>query len=347
MPYLLHIVFIALMLLYTGIALICHAEEVDSDTLLLEKSLNRLDTVMESIKTDTTALEGEISTLKTQEEDLRAALKTDLNTFYNATGRIVQMERIPKEAMAMQGALTLSHRRAKLLEKGQTDLQARLKRATEAIHDLLRIRGQMHQKQEHLTAMQHDAARVRTATQTLLAEKANLVTLSAAKKKRLWQDVNNVARANDLSRFFAHRAEKSLGEKNAETALPEGIVLPVTGRVVRAFKEADQLGLHPEGVDIRTVSGAEVRAMANGKVVYSDTFGSYDHVVIIAHDGNLHSVYGNLKTLDVKVGDVVSANGIIGRLPQVKSPELYLELRRDGKTIDPVAWLGQKRTPSS
>ena len=110
---------------------------------------------------------------------------------------------------------------------------------------------------------------------------------------------------------------------------------PVRGRVVVRFGEKTALGLKSDGWRIRTRSDALVTAPADGVVKFADAFKGFGRVIIISHKNGYNTVMTNLGGIDVVVGQEVLAGEPIGRMDPSK-PEMYMEVRRGDKAIDPA-----------
>jgi murein DD-endopeptidase MepM/ murein hydrolase activator NlpD len=96
------------------------------------------------------------------------------------------------------------------------------------------------------------------------------------------------------------------------------------------------------GIDINGRYGDNVFAVAPGKVAYADRFMGYGNLVLIDHLDGYYSLYGHLSEILVRVGDEVSVGRIIGRVGEsgsLSGPMLHFELRKNGKPVDPVAYL--------
>jgi len=96
------------------------------------------------------------------------------------------------------------------------------------------------------------------------------------------------------------------------------------------------------GIDIRAAYGDNVHAVAPGKVVYADRFMGYGNMVLIDHLDGFYSLYGHLAEILVETGSEISAGRIIGRIGEsgsLSGPMLHFELRKDGKPVDPLAYL--------
>ena len=113
------------------------------------------------------------------------------------------------------------------------------------------------------------------------------------------------------------------------------LALPISGpNQVREARrdESDGLGLEMVGS-----VGTAVRAVAAGRVAFSDRYGSYGRLVILDHGERYYSVYGGLGQVDVRVGDDLSRSARLGSL---ESEPLYFEVRRGTRNQDARRWLG-------
>ncbi len=115
--------------------------------------------------------------------------------------------------------------------------------------------------------------------------------------------------------------------------LNKPFVLPHSGYISTYFSS-----WHP-GIDIATPLGTPIHPINDGKViaVIYDTIW-LGHHVIIAHPGGYQSTYGHMGQIFVKVGDFVTENtilGLVGLTGNTSGPHTHLEVKKDGKYIDP------------
>ena len=131
---------------------------------------------------------------------------------------------------------------------------------------------------------------------------------------------------------------------------------PATGPVALPFGNVRHPKFHTQvphqGLEIACDPGTEVRALFEGKVVFSDWLRGYGEMIVIDHGGEYLSVYGQLGERLAAAGQQVRQNEAIGR----SGPEgpwgmtgLYLEIRHRGEPLDPLPWLRQsgRRTAST
>ncbi len=121
--------------------------------------------------------------------------------------------------------------------------------------------------------------------------------------------------------------------------------LPARGAVVKSFGETEQYGATAKGITIRTRPAAEVVALYDGKVVFAGEFRGYGQILIIEHSEGYHSLLSGLSRIDAAAGQWVLAGepvGVMGQSEDGNGPELYVELRRNGRPIDPLPWLASQ-----
>ncbi|RIL10057.1 MAG: hypothetical protein DCC75_05160 [Proteobacteria bacterium] len=95
-----------------------------------------------------------------------------------------------------------------------------------------------------------------------------------------------------------------------------------------------------KGVDLAAPSGSPIRAISSGTVVFADPYAGYGNLVVIKHASGTTSHYGHCQSIRVRPGQKVRAGDIIGTVGSSghsTGPHLHLELRIDGKPINPAS----------
>ncbi|GGC29049.1 hypothetical protein GCM10011371_15750 [Novosphingobium marinum] len=125
------------------------------------------------------------------------------------------------------------------------------------------------------------------------------------------------------------------------TAPPAGLpdyVLPVSGRVVAGFGEANEGDVRSRGISLSTRPGAQAVAPAPGRVAFAGPYQGYGQIVIIEHGGGWTSVVTGLAQLDTTVGRSLVAGSPLG-IAGAGDPVVGLELRRDGEAVNPLQYV--------
>ena len=122
------------------------------------------------------------------------------------------------------------------------------------------------------------------------------------------------------------------------------ITLPVRGRIVRRFGQRTASGTASKGIVIQARRGAQVVATFDGRIVFAGPFRDYGKILIIAHGGGYHTLIAGLWRIDVSVNQRLVAREPVGvmSLTQSDNTKLYLELRRNGRPINPLPLVAAK-----
>ncbi len=118
---------------------------------------------------------------------------------------------------------------------------------------------------------------------------------------------------------------------------------PVNGRVLSRFIDQSK---QQKGLILAGQIGEPVRASAAGEVVYAGNgLPGYGNLLIIKHNSTWLSAYGYNRSLLVKEGQSVRAGQVVATMgrrdgrAKDKTGSLLFQIRRDGKPVDPMAYL--------
>ena len=118
--------------------------------------------------------------------------------------------------------------------------------------------------------------------------------------------------------------------------------LPAEGTISARFGASRQVGqLRWQGIVIDAADGADVKAVAAGRVVFADWLRGFGLLLILDHGDGYMSLYGYNQDLRKNVGDSVKTGEVIATVGdggEHNQPGLYFEIRHQGTPIDPLAW---------
>lgn len=144
-------------------------------------------------------------------------------------------------------------------------------------------------------------------------------------------------------------ADQNPARKTRRSALPRPTVsqplgvlaLPATGRMVRAWGDNMPGGAKSESVGFATRSGAQVSAPISGTVEFSGPFRSYGQLLILSTSDGYHVLLWGMSSSYVSVGQSVQQGEPVAKMAERANgePELYMEVRRGGKPMDPANWM--------
>ncbi|MGN7988950.1 murein hydrolase activator EnvC family protein [Pedobacter sp. 22226] len=134
-------------------------------------------------------------------------------------------------------------------------------------------------------------------------------------------------------------ARLSAGFENNRGRLPWPVA---TGTITERFgmHKVDQATYTNDGVDITTSDGATVRAVFAGKVAAVQVF--MGRTVVLINHGEYFTVYQNLRSVSVSVGNDVDTKQAIGVVANTGDDAiLKFQIRRGQSALNPEAWISK------
>ena len=117
---------------------------------------------------------------------------------------------------------------------------------------------------------------------------------------------------------------------------------PVDGKIISSYGPKKN-GQHNDGINIRAVRGAAVKAAENGVVVYTgDEIKGSGNLVLVRHADRWMTAYAHLDEIKVKRGATITRGqilGTVGSTGSVDSPQLHFEVRRGTDALNPKRYL--------
>ena len=140
---------------------------------------------------------------------------------------------------------------------------------------------------------------------------------------------------------------QELAEKKATIRRMTPTIWPVKGSVTSHFgsrtdpfnEEATELHL---GLDISALFGTQVHAPGDGVIIFAQRKAAYGNLIIINHGNGLTTRLGHLSRFNVKVGQMVHKNdivGYVGTTGRSTAPHLHYEVRLNDRPVNPSNYL--------
>ena len=239
------------------------------------------------------------------------------------------------------------------LKHNLAQLQTLTQQAQEKNSELDRIKSERISRKRQLEQEKNQRKTLLTQLSKKIHNQRREISNLQRNEKRLTKLVEQLAKivAPKLPRKLTRQREPSVNtsvpdDSEADTAfrrLKGRLNLPVRGELVSHFgSPREDGGALWKGIFIRARSGAEVKAVASGRVVFADWLRGFGNLLILDHGAGYMSLYGNNETLykqvgeSIRAGDTVAAVGNSGGNPD---SGLYFELRFQSKPFDPLSWV--------
>ncbi|MCB0371141.1 MAG: peptidoglycan DD-metalloendopeptidase family protein [Bdellovibrionales bacterium] len=124
------------------------------------------------------------------------------------------------------------------------------------------------------------------------------------------------------------------------------LLSPINGKIEEKFgfqNYEDYSSFKNLGVFIGSNLNQKVNAIYTGKVIELGFLNGLGTFLILDHGDNYYSIYGNIKELKVKKGDLAKTGQVIAKADDQyidHQTGLYFELRHYSKVLNPQQWIG-------
>lgn len=212
-----------------------------------------------------------------------------------------------------------------------TELESVTASLQQKASELNQLQADQQQQQNELVARQQDRQQtLKQLNAKIASEETRIAQLREAEQAL----VEAIERAQRMSQ---------IPQELTGLASDKGRLLkPADGSVRKLFGKRRQGQVRWKGIMIDGREGSAVKAIAHGRVVYSDWLRGFGLVTIIEHGDGFMTVYGHNQALLRQAGESVVKGETVALLGQSggqNSPNLYFEIRHKGKAVNPADWL--------
>ena len=292
------------------------------------------------------------------EQELLELRDRHLNYQKQAAKRITSIYK-----MGYRSRLNNQHQIVRLLmtSEGLVDLFTKYQYANLIVKSDQQLMANLISQQEAIKStyiqLQKQVSTIETTTEAIKTKQKNL-SVRKQRRKKLLDDYRTQRSTYDQVikelRQAVIELEEALGILSTDTLMVKadrirGIGIhdqgqlnwPIKGKIVKNQNPFDR------GTTIRPITNkigpSKVRSIAGGivgKVI--DSVVGYGNTVLILHGNAYTSVYTHLSTVDVEIGNVVTANQVLGQVGESGSligEVLYFELWHNYVPLDTAQWL--------
>jgi septal ring factor EnvC (AmiA/AmiB activator) len=295
-------------------------------------------------------LEGDLAVLGSRQAQLQGVLDRERPAIGARLRRLQRLGRVGYARIAWDARSARDiGRAARLMSYLAKDDGRRLRTYAQTAEALDDTKTRLAARREDARGLQAEARARRTAADLAYQRKQELLASL---------DQETGQRERWLAELVAARARLDASMTNRASVPPPAPVRrvpfssrrrqvpwPVNGTIAGRFgrQRDSRFGTSTvsNGITIAAPLGSPVRAVHPGTVVFAGPFAGFGQLVILDHGLQSYSLYGYLSTVGVQRGTTVEAGAPVGDVGD--SPEgdaaLYLEVRVDGRPVDPLQWL--------
>lgn len=176
----------------------------------------------------------------------------------------------------------------------------------------------------------------------LLAEKKELLQKVKTEKVLHEQALRELRKAEaDLEQTLAAMQQERPFEEQGFLQAKGKMAPPVSGTLIRRFGETQEEKVS-NGIVIEAKNGAEISAIAPGRIIFAGYRRGYGNLVIIDHGMDYYSVTARMEKIKSLPKDTVNAGDVIGFAGDIATlfdKGIYFEIRHNTDPEDPLAWL--------
>ena len=257
------------------------------------------------------------------------------------------------ELMLARAQQKIDHLLGKLVVRNQAiaKLASDVQKNERALKQDLKQRVQIHHALENLIERKKRGLKTKNSA-ALIRQAKKIAALSSRASSQ----------AHSTNALISTIIEETKPRSTDEAQDAPRFLKPGVGKLTTGFGYKNALGMHSLGLGFEMISQARIIAPVSGQVVFAGPFRHYGHVLIIAAPGGYHLFLRGMSRLDVRAGEALAAGEPIGLMPRAQKkprgtkkgakktrrnslPVLYLEVRKNGRPIDPTSLFAENIRP--
>jgi len=331
----------------------------------LKKQLVKTAKEAASFEKESVSLENALTSLSQKEIELKEKIYTDREALMRLLAALQRIENNPPPPLASRPEDAADAARAeKLMSSLSFSLKSRADELGEKLAESQTLHSQIKLKHKSLSANEKSLSKRRENISNLVTQKTNLEKsvskdqeTASLKVKKLASEAKSLRELIDsFESATLDIAPRIKPDKNTPKTrssvtskpvqLPKGVTqfanakgklrAPISGPVIRNYGNGEK------GITLGGRSKTQVISPYAGRVEFSGAFKNYDNVVILNVGDGYFILLTGLGETYVETSENIKTGEPIGLLPfKAKgTADLYIEFRKNGKTINPKPWLG-------
>lgn len=329
-------------------SILSRLQEIDQRYRLHQRKTDLLELKIKEKDTQIGSLTQKRDRLEQDVQKMRKAISKRLNTIYQQRQNgplkvLFASEDYPDFLRRLYYLKTIAKKEGKLLSRfkeKQAQLDENNRKLSQTKEHLIQDKEALGHQITHIRAERKKKSRLLSRVQTERASYERAI----AELNQSSHELQGMIEALKLKqKNLKNRSSRKFSRKKGQLNWPND------GRVVSRFGRQKHprfdTMIYRKGIEIEASKGEKVRAIFDGVVIYADWFRGYGMVIIVDHGENYYSIYAHLSKLLVSVGAQVRKDKTIGEIGGTgfsRGSKLYLEIRHQGKPMNPMGWLRKR-----
>ncbi|MBF2755388.1 MAG: peptidoglycan DD-metalloendopeptidase family protein [Gammaproteobacteria bacterium AqS3] len=301
----------------------------------LNSTISRLQKTEADLKNLQSISDARIAQLEEQLHQQQSHVNRMLRRHY----RLVQSGALSPAASGAAEALLLPHYLGYWLRAPQSESR-HYRAIADSLHQARRIAEERARRVAQNAA---ESRRQREALAQASSQRSQLITNLQGRVAQSQRELDRIGeRRRELEALVRELERQALASQRAGggkfPSLRGKLLRPVRAvEVLARYGARSAAGQRSDGIRLRAVPGAPVRAVAEGEVVYSGALKAVGNFIVIDHGGGYSSVYGEVDPV-IAQGAKVRAGENIARVRDAQ-PEMFFALRQRSGWFNPEGWL--------
>ena len=240
--------------------------------------------------------------------------------------RLKRVSDLELKKVELQAIYEKSRKQQEDLRKKQSDLE--LTRAA--------LKKQASGKTRILSELRSEVLRIETVLSSIL-QSPDLSLQSDSKS-------NQAKQSEDAA--IVSELKQQMPSRSSGQGLAAKFLAPVRGKIVVQYgsliADGSDQPMKSKGLCFTAPDGQDIQAVGSGTVSFVGVLGDYGSVVILDHGNRMYSLYSQIANISVSLGQQIEDRQVLGTIGPIVAPRLYnlyFEIRKEGKVIDPKPYL--------
>lgn len=316
-------------------------EKSDKEINQLQKDINRLQIKLEEGQSDIKKLQRRQNSLAAQTEAHKQQIAQSLKSIYLSSNdsrlKLLLNQEDPEE---------ISRQLAYLDYAQKAQLEA-VRKFEALIQELKEVEQQRQTLLTQLSVDKVELAEKKTILERRRGGRKKLLAELHQKQQKSRRELAQMQRQREeLSAVLATINSRQVVGSTPFNQLKGKMPRPLAGKVLYGYnQQRPDTRLSWPGILITNTAGIPVKAVHDGRVIFSDWMRGYGLLTIVDHGDDYLTLYGHTQTVLKKEGDVVLAGeplAISGQSGGQLNSGVYFEIRKKGNPVSPEIWLRKK-----